>query len=41
MAEQRLHPPKELPPETTAYLAHRLDGARDLYLPGAGLGRPP
>ena len=38
MAEQRLHPPKELPPETTAYLAHRLDGARDLYLLALALG---
>jgi hypothetical protein len=26
---------KELPPETQNYLAHRLDGARDLYLLGA------
>ena len=41
MAEQRLHPPKELPPETTAYLAHRLDGARDLYLLALALGDRP
>ena len=32
MAEQRLHLPKDLPPETRNYLAQRLDGARDLYL---------
>ena len=41
MAEQRLHLPKELPPETTAYLAHRLDGARDLYLLALALGDRP
>jgi len=41
MAEQRLHPPKELPSETTAYLAHRLDGARDLYLLALALGDRP
>jgi hypothetical protein len=41
MAEPALHLPKELPPETTAYLAHRLDGARDLYLLALALGDRP
>jgi hypothetical protein len=38
MAEQMLHPPEELPPDTQSYLAHRLDGARDLYLLALALG---
>ena len=38
MTEQRLHPPEELPPDTRGYLAHRLDGARDLYLLALALG---
>jgi len=38
MAEQMLPPPEELPPETQSYLAHRLDGARDLYLLALALG---
>jgi hypothetical protein len=33
-----LHPREELPPETRRYLAHRLDGARDLYLLALALG---
>jgi hypothetical protein len=41
MAEQSLHPSKELSPETAAYLAHRLDGARDLYLLALALGDRP
>jgi len=41
MAQPLLHPPKELPPETTAYLGHRLDGARDLYLLALALGDRP
>lgn len=41
MAEPTLHPPKELPAETTDYLAHRLDGARDLYLLALALGARP
>lgn len=32
---------KELPPETQDYLAHRLDGARDLYLLALALGARP
>lgn len=32
---------KELPPETQNYLAHRLDGARDLYLLALALGDRP
>ena len=38
MAKQRLHLPKELAPGTRDYLAHRLDGARDLYLLALALG---
>jgi hypothetical protein len=38
MAEQAGHPREELPPETRRYLAHRLDGARDLYLLALALG---
>jgi hypothetical protein len=38
MTEQMLHPPEELPPDTGRYLAHRLDGARDLYLLALALG---
>jgi hypothetical protein len=32
---------RELPPETRDYLAHRLDGARDLYLLALALGDRP
>jgi hypothetical protein len=38
MAEPTLHLPRELPPEARDYLAHRLDGARDLYLLALALG---
>ena len=38
MTEPILHLPRDLPPETGAYLAHRLDGARDLYLLALALG---
>jgi len=38
VAEQMLLPPEELPAETRGYLAHRLDGARDLYLLALALG---
>ena len=31
-------PPEGLPPEAREYLAHRLDGARDLYLLALALG---
>jgi hypothetical protein len=41
MAEPTLHLPRELPPETRDYLAHRLDGARDLYLLALALGARP
>jgi hypothetical protein len=41
MAEQTLHLPKDFPPETRDYLAHRLDGARDLYLLALALGDRP
>ncbi|MGH7659269.1 MAG: hypothetical protein ACREL6_13620 [Gemmatimonadales bacterium] len=41
MAEPKLHPPKEFPRDTTDYLAHRLDGARDLYLLALALGDRP
>ena len=37
MADQRIVADK-LPPETRNYLAHRLDGARDLYLLALALG---
>jgi hypothetical protein len=39
MPEHRLS--KELPSETRDYLAHRLDGARDLYLLALALGDRP
>jgi hypothetical protein len=35
------HLSKELPPGTQDYLAHRLDGARDLYLLALALGDRP
>ena len=38
MPDQRLHPPEELPADTRGYLAHRLDGARDLYLLALAVG---
>ena len=38
IAQQSLHLPKDLPSETRDYLAHRLDGARDLYLLALALG---
>jgi hypothetical protein len=38
MAEPTLHPSGEHPPDTTSYLALRLDGARDLYLLALALG---
>ena len=38
MAGPTVHPPREYPPDTTGYLAHRLDGARDLYLLALALG---
>lgn len=41
MAERTVHPPRELPPDTRDYLAHRLDGARDLYLLALALGARP
>jgi hypothetical protein len=31
--------PKDPPPDTSEYLAHRLDGARDLYLLALALGK--
>jgi hypothetical protein len=33
-----MHPREELPPDAQRYLAHRLDGARDLYLLALALG---
>jgi hypothetical protein len=41
LAESTLHPPREFPPDTTSYLALRLDGARDLYLLALALGERP
>jgi hypothetical protein len=38
MAGPMFHPPREYPPDTTDYLALRLDGARDLYLLALALG---
>jgi len=38
MPEESPPPPEELPPDTRGYLAHRLDGARDLYLLALALG---
>ena len=35
------HLSRELPPEARDYLAHRLDGARDLYLLALALGDRP
>jgi hypothetical protein len=37
-ADRAARPREELPPETQRYLAHRLDGARDLYLLALALG---
>jgi hypothetical protein len=41
MTEPRPHLSRELPPEARDYLAHRLDGARDLYLLALALGDRP
>ena len=41
MTEPTPHPPRELRPEARDYLAHRLDGARDLYLLALALGDRP
>ena len=41
MAQSTPRPPKEFPPETTGYLALRLDGARDLYLLALAVGERP
>jgi hypothetical protein len=41
MTESTPHLSRELPPETRDYLAHRLDGARDLYLLALALGDRP
>jgi hypothetical protein len=41
MTEPTPHLSRELPPETRDYLAHRLDGARDLYLLALALGDRP
>jgi hypothetical protein len=38
MTKPTPHPSRELPAETRDYLAHRLDGARDLYLLALALG---
>ena len=38
MTERKVRPREELPAETQRYLAHRLDGARDLYLLALALG---
>jgi hypothetical protein len=38
MTDRTLRPRDELPAETQRYLAHRLDGARDLYLLALALG---
>ena len=38
MGEHTLQPRDQVPPETKRYLAHRLDGARDLYLLALALG---
>ena len=38
MTEPTPHRLRELPAETRDYLAHRLDGARDLYLLALALG---
>ena len=41
MTEPRPHLSRALPPEARDYLAHRLDGARDLYLLALALGDRP
>ena len=41
MTEPTSHLSRELPPETRDYLAHRLDGARDLYLLALALSNRP
>ncbi|MGH7579189.1 MAG: hypothetical protein ACREM9_03390 [Gemmatimonadales bacterium] len=41
MTEPTPNLPRELPPETRDYLAHRLDGARDLFLLALALGDRP
>jgi hypothetical protein len=41
MTDKRVPPRDDLPPETKRYLAHRLDGARDLYLLALALGERP
>ncbi len=41
MIEPTPHLSRELPPETRDYLAHRLDGARDLYVLALALGDRP
>ena len=41
MTEPMPHLSRELPPEARDYLAHRLDGARDLYLLALALGDRP
>ncbi len=38
MTDQAVYPREDLPPDTQRYLAHRLDGARDLYLLALALG---
>lgn len=38
MPERSSHTPEDFPAETREYLAHRLDGARDLYLLALALG---
>jgi hypothetical protein len=38
MTDRAIQSREELPPETQRYLAHRLDGARDLYLLALALG---
>ena len=38
MVERTVHSHEEPPAETRRYLAHRLDGARDLYLLALALG---
>jgi hypothetical protein len=38
MTGPSVHPREDLAPETQRYLAHRLDGARDLYLLALALG---
>jgi hypothetical protein len=41
LAEPTAYLPRDLPPATPDYLAHRLDGARDLYLLALALGERP